>query len=51
MPEQDVPSIANLFAQAHMDNPLPKKILNAISQGDSLQEITVAKCTEQECQV
>jgi hypothetical protein len=48
MLEQEVPSIADLFAQAYMDDPLPKKILSAIRQGDSLQDITVAECTEQE---
>jgi hypothetical protein len=30
---------------------LPSKILKAISQGDSLKDIAVAECTEQEGQV
>jgi hypothetical protein len=30
MPEQEVPSIAALFAQAYMNNLLPNKILKAI---------------------
>jgi len=31
-----------------MDDPLPKKILEAIRQGGSLKDITVAECTERE---
>jgi len=30
MPEQDFPSINDLFTRAYMDDPLPKKILEAI---------------------
>jgi hypothetical protein len=48
---QEVPSIADLFIQAYMDDPLPKKLLCAIRQGDSVKDITVAECTEQEGQL
>jgi hypothetical protein len=43
--------ISHLFAQAYMDDPLPTKILEAIRQGDSLNDFTMAECTEQEGQV
>jgi ABC-type proline/glycine betaine transport system substrate-binding protein len=48
---QKAPSISDLFAQAYMDHPMPNKILEAIRQGDSLKDITVAECTEQMGQV
>jgi hypothetical protein len=51
MPGQEVPSISNLFAQVYMEDPLPRKILEAIRQGESLKEIMVAECMEQEGQV
>jgi len=51
MPEQEVPSTADIFAQAYMDDPLPNKVLYAISQRDSLKDITIAEYTEHEGQV
>jgi len=48
---QESPSIYDLFVPAYEEDPLPNKILKAISQGDCLQEMTVAECTEQEGQV
>jgi len=48
---QELPSISDLFAQAYMDDPLPSRIVEAIRQGGSLKDITVAECTEQEGQV
>jgi hypothetical protein len=30
MPEQDVPSVTDLFAQVYRDDPLPRKILQAV---------------------
>jgi hypothetical protein len=48
MPEQEALSISDLFAQACGNDPLVNEILKAIKQGDSLKEITVAECTEQE---
>jgi hypothetical protein len=48
MPVQEVPLISDLLTQAYVDNPLPKKILEAIWQGGSLKDITVAECTERE---
>jgi len=51
IPRQEYPSISDLFIQAYKDDPLPNKILKAISQGDSLKNITVAECTEQEGQM
>jgi hypothetical protein len=51
MPGQEVPTISDLFAQAYMEVPLPHKILNAMRQGESLKDITIAECTEQEGQV
>jgi hypothetical protein len=50
LPRQQVPSIYDLFAQAQMDDSLPKKSLQAIRRGDSLKDITVAECMEQEGQ-
>jgi hypothetical protein len=43
-------SISDLVAQAYPDDPLPIKILNAIRHGDSLKDVTVGECTEQEGQ-
>jgi hypothetical protein len=43
MPGQEVPLISDLFAQAYSDDPLPNKILEAIKQGGSLKDITVAE--------
>jgi hypothetical protein len=51
MPRQEVPSISDLFAQAYRENPLPDWIIQAIRQRDSLKEITVAECAEQEEQI
>jgi len=51
MPEQDVPSINHLFTRAYMDDPLPKKILEAIRRGGSLRDITVAECIEKEGEI
>jgi len=51
MPRQEGSSISDLFAQACVKDPQVDKILRAIRQGDSLKEITVAECTEQEGQV
>jgi hypothetical protein len=50
-PGQEASSISDLFATTHMDDPLPNKILEAIRQGDSLKDITVGECMEQEGQV
>jgi hypothetical protein len=51
MPGQEVPLISNVFAQAYMEDPLPRKILEAIRQGESLKEIMVAECMERDGQV
>jgi hypothetical protein len=51
MPGQEAPLISDLFTQEYMDNPLPKKIVEAIRQGGSLKDITVAECTKQERKV
>jgi len=51
IPVQRSPLIFDLFAQAYKNDPLPSRILEAICQGDSLKEITVAEYTEQERQV
>jgi hypothetical protein len=51
LPGQETSSISDLFVHGYMDDPLPYKILKAIRQGDSLKDITVAECTEQEGQV
>jgi hypothetical protein len=51
MLECQVPLISDLFTQAYRDDPLPNKILDAIRQGGSLKDITVAECTEQEGKV
>jgi hypothetical protein len=51
MPGQEVSPISDLFAQPYVDNPLPKKILKAIRQGESFKDITIAECTKQERQV
>jgi hypothetical protein len=50
-PGQGVPLISDLFTQAYSTDPLPNRILEAIRQGGSLKEITVAECTEQEGKV
>jgi len=50
-PRQEVPLISDHFAEAYMDDPLPNKILEAIRQGGSLKDITVAECMEQEGKV
>ena len=49
--EGQVPSISDLFTQAYKDDPLPNKILEAIRQGGSLSDITIAECMEQEGRV
>jgi len=49
--DREVPSISDLFIQAYKDDSLPNKALEAIRQGASLKEITIAECTEQEGQV
>ena len=51
VPVQEPLSISDLVAQAYEDDLLPKKILKVMSQRDSLRDITVAECTEQEGQV
>jgi len=51
IPDQEVPSITDHFIQAYKDDPLPSRILEAVRQGASLKEITIAECTEQEGQV
>jgi hypothetical protein len=51
MAEQEVPLKSDLFAQTYPGDPLSNKILKAIRQEDSLKDITVAECTEQEGQV
>jgi hypothetical protein len=51
IPEQQPSRISDLCTQAYMDNLLPSKIVEAIKQGGSLKEISVAECTEQEGQV
>jgi hypothetical protein len=49
--ERQVPLISDRFTQAYRDDPLHNKILEAIRQGGSLKDITVAECTEQEGKV
>jgi hypothetical protein len=44
----EVPMICDHFTQAYMEDPLLNKILKAMRQGESLKNITVAECTEQE---
>jgi hypothetical protein len=51
IPIQQSPSISDLFVQAYKDDLLPNKILETIRHGDTLREITVAECTEQDGQV
>jgi hypothetical protein len=51
MSRQEASSISDLFAQAYEDDPLPNRILKAITQGDSLKDITVGQCTQREGQV
>jgi transposase InsO family protein len=51
MPEHRAPPISDLFAQAYRDDPLPNTILDAMRQGDGLNDITVVECTEQGGQV
>jgi hypothetical protein len=51
IPDREVPSISYLCIQAYKDDPLPNKVLEAVRQGGSLKEITVAECTEQEGRV
>jgi len=48
---QESPSIADVFTQAYRDYPLPNRILEGIRQGDSVKEITVEECEEQEGEV
>ena len=43
--------ISDLFDQACKENPLHRRILEAIQEKRSLKEITVAECPEQEGQV
>jgi len=50
-PGQEASLISDLFAQAYVNDLLPNKILKATRQGDSLKDITVGECTEQEGQV
>jgi len=49
--DREIPSICNLFIQAYKNDPQPNTVLEAIRQGASLREITIAECTEQEGQV
>ena len=48
LPVQERPSVSDLFNQAYQDDLLPDKILKAIREGNSLKEITVAECKEQD---
>jgi hypothetical protein len=48
---QDHLSISDLFDQTYQLEPLPHRILKAIWGNDSLKEITMAECTEQDGQV
>jgi hypothetical protein len=50
MSRQEVPWISDLFVPACVDDTLVNEILKAIRQRDSLKDITVAECTEQEGQ-
>jgi len=50
-PGHEASSISDLFAQAYTDDPLHNTNLDAIRQGDSLKDITVGECMEQEGQV
>jgi hypothetical protein len=49
--EPDDPSIRNHFDQAYQEDSLPSKISEAVRTQDSLKEITIAECTEQDGQV
>jgi len=51
LPVQERPSVSNHFNQAYQEDPLPDKILKAIREGNSLNEITVVECKEQDRQV
>jgi hypothetical protein len=51
MTGQEVPSISVLFAQECVHDPLVNEILKATTQADSVKDITVAECTQQEGQV
>jgi transposase InsO family protein len=51
MPGEQVPVIYIRFAQAYIDDPPPNRKLEAIHQGGSLKDTTIAECTEQEGQV
>jgi hypothetical protein len=46
--EQEYPLVMDLLNQAYQKDPLPIKILEALREGGSLKEITVAECTEQD---
>jgi hypothetical protein len=44
--EQEPPSIRNLFDQAYQEDPLPRRMLEAIGTKDILKEISIAECME-----
>jgi len=50
IPVQKSPSISDPCIQAYKDDPLPNKILKAISHVYSFKDITVAQCTERDGQ-
>jgi len=51
LPVQERPSVSDLFNQAYQEDPLPDTIFKATREGNSLKEITVAECKEQDGQV
>jgi len=51
LPVQEQPLLFDLFNQAYQVDPLPEKILKAIREGGSLNEMTVAECVEEDGQV
>jgi len=50
-PSQDQPFLFDHFHQAYLVDPLSGKLVEAIRMKNSLKEITVAECTEQDRQV
>jgi len=47
-PAQGHPSIIDIFTHAYESDPLPEEILNAIRANDSIKDITVVECMEQD---
>ena len=47
-PAQGRPSIPDLMTEAYETDPLPGKILKAVSTNGSLKDTTIAECTEQD---